>query len=292
MAFNPSTNQLMLAQMGLGFGSGLMQGNAQKNMNRDNQLTGLAQLIAQIQQAENQNRLSATQMDPLLQQRSRANFAAEGDVMKAARPVEMQFSGETGMGSLSGGMAIPQGGFSDHTKGFYAPEAAASAEAEFYGAAGMPYDLASKGYGDSARNASMLLAQRLADRPNPAATLQSRYDTLNNSGGGGGSWWKTALGIGAPLAMNFLLPGSGFLASGLGKALVGAGTGALTGGLTGGTKGALTGAGQGAMSSILANQLARIGGPKAPPVNTAPPPMPTDPYASRWEAYTRAGRGV
>lgn len=267
MAFNPTDNQLALMNMGLGVGSGLLQGAAQGNMNKDNQRTSLMQLIAQLQQRENENRLSATQMDPLSQQRSRAQFSAEGDVMRNAKPVSMSFDPNTGWGDLSGGMAIPAGGFSDATKGFYAPGAAANAEAQFYGAAGMPYDLAGAGYGNAAEGPSALLAQTLANRPDPLQGLQGRLnevDGLNADGSKKSSGWakfaKIAGIAGAGLATAMTMGGASPLLAGA----IGMGSGALSGAANGGVRGALTGAGMAAIPTFGAGRLANVLANKAP----------------------------
>lgn len=268
-----TTNDLLLAQMGLSALGGGLSASAQAKSTKDQQRSDLAARLAAIQQQQNEAQLAATQMNPLAQQTDRANFSAWGDVMRNAKPVDMQFDPNSGFGSLSGGMSIPQGGFSQDTLNFFKPANAATAEGEFYGAAGTPYDLAGAGYGGNATNGSELLSQRLAGRVDPTKAITGRMnalDGLNPDGTkkeGGGSWWKTALGIAAPLALNFVLPGSGFLASTAGKALASAGVSAATGALTGGAKGAASGAALGAGSSLLGNRLANL--QRKPAVNYA-----------------------
>ena len=244
-------NKMLLAQMGLGLGAGLLNSRNQQRQNREDKSTSLAKMIAEFQQRENENSTASTQLDPLAHQRSRAGFSEYGDVISAAKPVEMNFDPTTGFGSLKGGMAIPEGGFSSQTKGFYSPEAMANAEAEFYGAAGTPYDL-SRQYGSAANGASELLAQRLASRQDPTAILREQLAQQQPSAQQaqqkkGGGFWRTLGKIGAIAAPIVAAPFTG----GASLALIGAAAGAANAKLNGaGWKGTLAGAGMGAIPGM------------------------------------------
>ena len=268
-----SNNQLALLNAGIGGLEGWFGGQADDRRDSQNQLGSLAAMMAQLQARENQYKLAASQMDPLAQQRARAEFAQAGDVRRNQTPVSHSFDPATGFASLSGGARMPEGGWSDDTLGFFDPASRANAEAEFYGAAGMPYDLAGAGYGDAAgpqagggQGASSLLSQRLAERISPQDAFTNALNNPSNrqqfgassqQQGGGKPWWQKALGaVGAvaPIAASFI-PGVGPLAS-MG---IGAGIGALTGALSGGRSGAVRGAAQGGGSAMLGNYLSDRG---------------------------------
>jgi hypothetical protein len=250
-----TSDWLNIANIAAGLGGGILQGIGQKNLNKDNQLTNLSTILAQLQQNQNQQKINATQLDPLAQQKSRANFAMGAEAASNATRPSYSFDPASGMVNYSGGNQMPANGWSPATKAMLSPTSAANSEAEFYGTAGMPYDLTNAGYGPSANNAMGTLASNLANYQDPTKPISDRMNTINSQKSSGGSWWKSLLGIAAPLAMNFILPGSGLLATGLK-----AGAGAAVGALTGGAKGAVAGAG----TSLLASQLAKNGNKPAP----------------------------
>jgi len=257
---NISNNQLALINAGIGGLGGWFAGQADDRRNAQTGITNLASLLAQLQAQENSDRIQATQLDPLAQQRYRAQFAERGEVMRNQTPVEHSFDPATGFASMKGGRRMPEGGWSDQTLAFSSRESMANAEAEFYGAAGMPYDFAGKGYGASGKDAQALLAQRLANFVSPADAFTQG---LNNPAlqqmvgyqpqGKKTPWWKKALGAvsaAAPIATSFI-PGVGPMLS----MAIGAGSGALSSGLRGGNP--MSGAMFGAGSAALGNYLAR-----------------------------------
>ncbi|HYE77688.1 MAG TPA: hypothetical protein VEI97_06860 [bacterium] len=118
----------------LQLGGGLLSGMGQQKMSRE-QIA--AQERMQQRQLEAQRAfqgLNATQMDPLAQQRSRQQMALMAAILPELRNVQVS-SNIPGMNQfipqISGGLRIPEGGFSPETLAFSSPQARAAAEQNF-----------------------------------------------------------------------------------------------------------------------------------------------------------------
>jgi hypothetical protein len=215
--------------------------------------------------------LNASQMDPLAQQKSRANFALQGDMMNQWKPTTASFDPNTGLGSFGGGMGAMRP--SSFTQGLFTPEAMANAE---YNDFRMPLahvapqiptpDLSQVGLPSTpSYNAVELARKGVFDRQEEERRLEkdriARMWQQQQSGGGedgGGFWSKVggALKFAAPIAA-MAIPGL----QPLGAALIAGGGAAAGTALQGGGLGqSLLAGGMGAGMQGLAGKLAGIQG--------------------------------
>lgn len=296
---NPFANlsseaQAAIIQGGLGIGGNILSGIAQGKQNDRNQAFDLASVLANLQQRQNEMALldqqfreklaadksrtavDASQFDPLAQQKSRANFGIDRELYANARPVETSFDPASGMGKISGGFTIPQGGFSPTAMQMFSPESAANAEAQFHNSVtnatgAPPPNLGGMGYGGASANADTSMSQNLANQvatrsslptmPDPMADLRAMQQTQGAKAGTKynpatgmyeeekkkGGFLRTLGKIASVAAPIIAAPFTG----GATLALIGAGAGAAGGALSGGgVKGALMGAGLGAIPGL------------------------------------------
>lgn len=238
---------------GLNLGGGLISGMGQGKAADERNAFDLASLIAQMQQRQSEMKMNdqqfldtlafqRSQADPLTQEKSRAGFAAQRDIMTNARPVDLQFDSNTGMGKLSGGFGIPQGGFSADTLSRYEQPSAEALAAQV-----TPQRPAMGSDGNPVATLQQLQG------PQRPATIPDGYEwdagkgQLKKKGGGIGGFFKKVgkiAAVAAPIIAAPLTGGASLAAIG---ALSGAASGALNGG---GLKGALLGAGMGAIPGI------------------------------------------
>ena len=119
---------MLLGSLGQGiFGS--LFGGSQANKDRELQEKQLAQ---QKQLTQGQLGLQSTQMNPLAQQNDRQRAALMQALLGGARNFQVTPPGAGSyMPQLSGGLQIPEGGFSAETLAFSSPEARMAGEQEF-----------------------------------------------------------------------------------------------------------------------------------------------------------------
>lgn len=271
MAFKISDGQGAFANGALQLVGGLLAGAGQGKMSdKDRQFQQQRdQNQAQSdffnnQQALDFNRsnaaLGASQMDPLAQQKARANFALQGDMMNQWKPTTAAFNPSTGMGSFSGGMGSMTP--SSFTKGLFAPDAMANAEYNDFrmplahvapsvptpdlSQVGLPnspsynaVELARKGVFDQQEQERRLEKDRIARMWGEQEAAQQ---------GGGSSLWKKLAKIGLIAGGGIATAMTGGAASPLLLGAIGAGTGAASGALDGGWKGALAGGALGGLT--------------------------------------------
>lgn len=155
MTSTGGTDWLGLANVGAGLLNGVSQSN-QQGQNTQLQRDQLAQQQRQFdstqKQQQGQQALSATQMDPLAQQRSRQKMALIEQLMKGASSPTLN----VGAGKFEGGMQYGPEMFAKIAS-YFTPEARSTAEGQFSGAAnaasggqyGTP-NLSAMGYGAAA----------------------------------------------------------------------------------------------------------------------------------------------
>lgn len=212
-----------------------------------NQQAMLQNLLMQQQQQA----MQASQLNPYTQLQAGQNMAMRGELMPNATNAGFNFNPATGMGSFTGGMQIPQGGFSQATQQMFSPDAQHGALDQFQQA--------------TTANNPMLddMKAHLAGASGMTQAPEGmKYDdngNLKQAGHGGflGTLGKIA-GIAAPIAA-MAIPGIGPVASALmmagGGAAAGAANGGLKGALLGGGAGALSGAGGAIASKVTNNPL-------------------------------------
>jgi hypothetical protein len=154
------TDWLGIANVGAGLLGGINQSQQQGQnvqLQRDQLAQQQRQFDATQKQQQGSQALSATQMDPLAQQRSRQKMALVEQLMKGASSPTLNAAGN----KFEGGMKYSPEMF-QQIASFYSPEARATAEQQFGGAAnaasggqyGTP-NLAAMGYGAAAPTTGM-----------------------------------------------------------------------------------------------------------------------------------------
>lgn len=147
---------------GIGLLGGIMQGAGQGKLTeaqlaqaRELALRDEALRREQLQQQQGQLGLQATQQDPLAMQRSRQQQALMAAILPELRNVSIS-SNIPGMNrfipQISGGLRLPEGGFSKETLGYFSPDSRAAAEGQYWRQAAPfvpPPDLSKVGYGQA-----------------------------------------------------------------------------------------------------------------------------------------------
>jgi hypothetical protein len=143
---------MMLASMGTQLAGGIMSGIGQGKMSAEQIRAANEQQAKQLAFQRDQTGLQSTQMDPLAQQKSRQQQALLAALLPEMRNASVS-SNIPGMNQfipqISGGLRLPEGGFSPDTLKFFSEPARASAEAGFFANASPfapPPALSSLGY--------------------------------------------------------------------------------------------------------------------------------------------------
>ena len=168
------------ALQGLG---GMFSANSASKSNQAQLLEQQRQFDLTRQDQSRRDRASASQMDPLLQQKSRGNMAMLAAILPGLR--NFQVNAPAGMQKfvpqMSGGFRIPEGGFGQETLKFFSPESRASSEAEFLRTLGVDDATIARilkggGYGD---------ASVAATAPPPPPRRPGGPSGFGGPGGGG-----------------------------------------------------------------------------------------------------------
>src|SRR3990167_1910620 len=290
-------------------GSAIAQGLANRAQNREtqeftaqqNQQRMLADLFGaqmaaqqdqnQLDQQRQQTGLQATQLDPLTQQRSRANFAMTRALMGNARNVEVQAPpGMSGFQPrITGGMRIPEGGFGPDVMNYLSEDAQLAADANFGQNAApfmRPPNYAAVGYGSLAAPS----AASSAPQPGTSEAVESVFgagagglgNPMDPVGGGGTGGAPPIGGTGTSSAgsgpvsgdINNILGGFGRRGGGTPGAPTSAAGGFISGGAQGASIGGMIGGPIGAgIGAAIGSTVQGIWGAINHRADSAPPDL-------------------